>query len=102
MALYIIYMTCRDNREAKKIAKHLLSKRLIACANIFPAESIYRWEGNVVEENEAVLIAKTTADFEIIKTEVEKIHSYEIPCIIRISAEANEEFENWATNETKG
>ena len=37
-----IYITNPNKDEAKKIAKHLLNKKLIACGNIYPINSIYR------------------------------------------------------------
>ena len=96
----LIYITCKDKEEAKKISKHLLEKRLIACANIFPIESMYWWKGKIEEVNEHVIIAKGL-DFEKIKQEVRKIHSYDVPAILKIDAEANEEYMDWVKKEVK-
>lgn len=96
MNLVLIYITNPTEKEAKKIAKHLLDKKLIGCANIFPISSLYWWKGKIVDEKEFVLIAKTgEANFEKVKTEVEKIHSYTVPCIIRIPASANKKYFDW-------
>jgi periplasmic divalent cation tolerance protein len=43
--LAFFYITNPSKEEAKRIAKHLLDKRIIACANIFPIESMYWWDG---------------------------------------------------------
>ena len=95
-----IYITNPGKKEAQKIAEHLLEKRLIVCANIFPIESVYRWKGKIKKEKEYILIAKTTEkNYEGVKNEVEKIHSYKIPCIIKIPVEANEKYFNWIRNE---
>ena len=45
-----VYITCKDKKEARKISRFLLEKKLIACANIFPIESMYRWEGKMVDD----------------------------------------------------
>ncbi len=102
MNFIFVYITNPTKKEAKKIAKHLLGKKLIACGNIFPINSLYWWEGKIVDENEFVLIAKTTnTNFEKVKKEVEKIHSYKIPCIIKIPVSSNKKYFNWLKGEIK-
>ena len=97
----IFYVVCKNKEEAKKIAKHLLSKKLIACANIFPIESLYWWQNKVIEDKEAVLICKTTENFIEVEREIKKIHSYEIPCILNFDVKVNKEYENWAKSVIK-
>jgi periplasmic divalent cation tolerance protein len=54
------------------------------------------------DEKEFVIIAKTTEkNYEKIKKEVSKIHSYDIPCIIKINAEANESYVKWVNEEVE-
>lgn len=102
MSLILIYITNKDRDEAKRVAKHLLDKKLIACANIFPIDSMYWWNKKIEKTEEHVVIAKSLdKNFEKIKTEVKKIHSYKIPCIIKIDVESNEEFENWIRKEVR-
>lgn len=102
MNFVFIYITNPTKKEAKKIAQYLLKKRLIACANIFPISSLYWWKGKIVDEKEVVLIGKTIgANFEKIKKEVEKIHSYSIPCIIKIPVSSNKKYFNWLKKEVK-
>ncbi len=99
--MILIYITCKDSKEAKKISKHLLEKRLIACTNMHPIESMYWWENKIQEDKEVVLLVKTgEKNYEKVKEEVQKLHSYEIPCILRIKAEANEEYNKWIEKET--
>jgi len=98
----LIYITNPTKAKAQKIARHLLNKKLIACANIFPINSLYRWQGKIVAGNEWVLLVKTTDNyFTKIKTAVAKIHPYSIPCIIKISAQANQKYFTWLKNEVK-
>lgn len=101
MNIIFVYITNPTKKEAVKIAEHLLEKKLIGCANIFKAESLYRWQGKIAEESEYVLIAKTlNKNFERVKKEVEAIHSYSIPCIVKIPVKTNEKFYNWLRGET--
>ena len=98
----LIYITCSNEQEAVKISKHLLNKKLIACSNINPIRSLYRWEGKLQDEKEYAIMAKTKGkNFEKIKQEVRKIHSYKMPCILKIDAEANEEYDRWVNKEVK-
>ncbi len=97
-----IYITNPTIKKARKIAKHLLEKKLIACANVFPISSLYQQEGKIVDENEFVLIAKTSeANFKKVRSEVEKIHSYIVPCIVKISVCSNKKYFDWLKNEIK-
>ena len=98
----LIYITCKDEEEAVKISKHLLDKKLIACSNMYPIRSMYRWQGEIQDEKEFVMMAKTKEkNFGKIKEEVKKIHSYDVPCILKIDAEANASYDKWVNEEVR-
>jgi len=95
--LVLLYSPCPSKKSAQKLARHLLSKKLIACANIYPSASLYNWKGKLQSEKEFILIAKTTpAKAKKAKAELEKLHSYEIPCVLALPASSNEKYEKWA------
>jgi len=96
----LVYVTCKDVKEAEKISRHLLEKKLIACANYFPVKSMYWWDNQIVDDSEFVLIVKCV-NFEKVKKEVKKVHSYKIPCILKIDAVGNEEYMNWVQSVCK-
>jgi periplasmic divalent cation tolerance protein len=80
----IVYTTTNNVQDARKIAHILVDEQLVACVNIIPnIESVYRWKGNIEEENEYVLLAKTV-DKNIEKTidKIKQFHSYELPDIV--------------------
>ena len=63
---------------------------------MFPIESMYWWKGKIEEESEIVILAKTKEkNYDKIKEEVSKLHSYDVPCILKLSSEANIDYENW-------
>jgi len=102
MGVVFVYITNPDSRTANKVARHLLKKRLAACAHIFPISSTYWWKGRIVKEKEFVLIAKTRKElYGKMKKEVEKIHPYKIPCVAMIPVSANEKFARWLADETR-
>jgi periplasmic divalent cation tolerance protein len=98
--MVFIYITNPNKKTAVKVAGHLLNEKLVACCNIFPIESLYWWEGRIENAKEYVLIAKTLAkNYSAIKKEVEKIHPYKIPCILKISSTANPKYQKWLEKE---
>jgi len=80
----VILVTAANRDESRRIARHLVETRLAACVNILPPiESIYRWQGQIAEEGEFLLIVKSAkALFAEIETEILKLHSYRTPEII--------------------
>jgi len=105
--MILVYIVCTDDFEAKKIAKMLLQKKLIACANILDKiESLYFWpEGsNDIEEGkESLLLVKTLKDrYDQINTEIKKIHSYKIPAIFSINIDKVDlKYFQWLKNQLK-
>ena len=104
MEINFIYMTAGDKAEAKKIAGELVASRLAACVNIFDnMNSLYMWQGNVQDDSEIVLIAKTTEDrVPQLVEKVKSLHSYECPCIVSIPVSGgNQAFLDWIAEEVK-
>ena len=102
MPFLVFYITCPDEAAARNISENVVAQRLAACANIFPIQSTYWWEGALQKEDEWVLILKTSLALE---NEVEKavaaLHPYEVPCIMRFETRANESYEKWVEESTK-
>ena len=96
----LIYIPCKDMKEAKKIARTLLKQRLIACANFLPMHSMYWWKGKIKENNETLLLGKSLKKhFKAIQRIVKKLHSYEMPAILQIEADAEKTFDAYVHNE---
>ena len=100
----VIYVTTKDKAEAEKIGRFLVESRLVACVNIIDKmQAIYRWEGEIKQATEAILIAKTKETLvpELIET-VKSIHSYSCPCIVSLPIlDGNDEYLKWIAAETK-
>lgn len=81
----IITTTFPDKESAKNAARLLVEKRLAACVQLFPIESVYLWKGEICEDSEVMLFIKSrTALFDKIVAVIKKNHSYEVPEIVRI------------------
>ncbi len=99
MSFIIIYITHKNLKEAKKVVTYLLQKKLITCANFFPIKSSYWWKNKIENSNEIVTIVKTKKEkWKKVKSEVKKIHPYEVPCIMKFNVESNKEYESWIKN----
>ncbi len=99
--MILIYMPCKDRKEAKRIGKKLIEEKLIACANIFPIESLYKWNGKVQDGKEAVLLCKTRDGYYgDVARRVTEMHSYDVPAIIKINAGVNKSYGDWLYKET--
>jgi len=55
----LFYITLNTVEEAERVGRALLERRLAVCVNWFPITCAYRWEGQMVQESEVVLIVKT-------------------------------------------
>lgn len=103
MKFILIYTTHKTTGEAQKITDYLLNEKLIACVNFSPITSQYRWKGNIETSNEVVAILKTKIEnWDKVKEYIEKNHSYETPCVIKLAeVEANDSYASWVQEETK-
>ncbi len=86
MDAIVVLVTVGSEAEATSIATVLVEKRLVACVNILPGiRSIFRWEGEVAEERECLLMAKTVnAVFDQVASTVKSMHSYSVPEVIAL------------------
>ncbi len=68
---------------ARKIANAVIGRRLAACVTIIPGvTSIYRWMGEVNEDQEVLAIIKTREEFvESLFTAIVANHPFEQPAI---------------------
>ena len=96
--IHLIYITTGDKIEARQIGKVLVESRLAACVNIIDhMSSLYRWEGKIQEDQEVILIAKTTEkNLPALKKKVKAMHSYDCPCMVCLPVtDGHEPFLAW-------
>jgi len=86
----VVLVTTPSPEEAARIARALVEERLAACGNVVPGlRSIYRWEGRVEDEAEALLILKTTAErFEAMRARTVDLHPYDTPEVLALPVAA--------------
>ena len=100
----LVYITTSGEEESKKIGRTIVEERLAGCVNIISTiESLYWWKGEIEEDNESVLIAKTkVSNIGNIIKRVKEIHSYENPAILAIPIiEGSKEYLDYLDAEIK-
>ncbi len=100
--MIIVLTACQNKPEALKIARSLLKKRLIACANYWPIESDYWWNGKLQHATECLLSCKALErNWKKIGKEIQQMHSYELPIIDCVSVKANARALEWVRKESR-
>jgi periplasmic divalent cation tolerance protein len=83
-----VYITA-PRETAPELARTLVEERLAACVNRVDCDSTYRWEGEIHDEGETILLAKTTAErYDALRDRVLDEHPHDVPCIERFDEDA--------------
>ncbi len=99
-----VLVTVPEAGKAADLARALVEERLAACGNVVPGiRSIYRWEGRVQDEGEALLVLKTARRrFPELLARVRALHPYEVPEILAIPVEeGNRAYLDWVDESTR-
>jgi periplasmic divalent cation tolerance protein len=100
----VVLVTAPSPEIAATIARACVESRVAACGNVVPGlRSIYRWEGKVQDDAEALLVLKTTRDrFDALREKVLALHPYQVPEVIAVGIEAGSApYLAWITAETR-
>ncbi len=86
----LMLTTVSSREEANTLASELVSRRLAACVNILgPISSVYRWQGEVENSEEFLLLIKSTeAQLRPIQDALGELHSYQLPELISFVVES--------------
>jgi periplasmic divalent cation tolerance protein len=99
-----VITTTNNEEAAADLAKGIVGAKLAACVQIVgPIRSIYRWQGNVEDEQEWQCWAKTTTDrLEPLTDYIKANHSYDVPEVIALPViGGNADYLKWVTDETR-
>lgn len=100
----ILVMTTTNSEEmGVRIAEHLVQKGLAACVNIIKKiRSIYRFKGEVWDDEEYLLLIKTKESIKsAVEEAIKELHTYELPEILVINlSESEEKFKMWVFEST--
>ena len=97
--------TLGNESDARALVTALVADRLVACGTLLPgARSIYRWDGQVVEESEVVVLLKTDiTHWDALRTAVERRHPYQVPELLALPvSDGLERYLSWIASEVAG
>ena len=101
----VVLTTLANDADARALVTALVAARLVACGTLLPgARSIYRWEGQMTEEGEVVVLLKTDASrWEALCAAVRERHPYQVPELLALPVERGlERYLSWLTREVVG
>ena len=99
----MVLVTAPSAEVAAGLARTLVEERLAACGNVLPeVRSIYRWDGRIHEDAEALLVLKTTrARLDALRDRVLALHPYAVPELLALPVEAGSAgYLAWLAGET--
>ncbi|MEO1449623.1 MAG: divalent-cation tolerance protein CutA [Bacteroidota bacterium] len=98
----ILSITFPDRDSAMQIGQLLVDRHLIACAQLLPIHSVFRWEGKVQSEDEVLLQGKTTEQqLTAIEALIKQHHSYDVPEMIATPVVwGHQPYLDWVETET--
>ena len=94
----IVLTTTGADFDARSLARALVELRFAACVNIVPrVDSIYQWEGKVMEDGEQLLIIKTMDErLAPLREELFRRHPYTVPEFVVLPiAETSDSYGAW-------
>jgi periplasmic divalent cation tolerance protein len=98
-----ILLTTIDSKEAAEtLAQQLVERRLVACVNIVgPIRSVYRWKNQVQNEQEYLLLIKTTAEHASqVQSALKGLHPYDLPECVQVAVDGGSaEYLTWLAGE---
>ncbi len=100
----IVIVTAPSEQEASSISNGLVDLGLIACANRFPVRSVFKWQGEVENEEEVMVICKTLEmNLDQVIAKVKELHSYQVPEIIAVPiVGGSEDYLKWIGDNSPG
>jgi periplasmic divalent cation tolerance protein len=101
MPVQLVYATFPDTDSAQALGRRCLEAGLAACFTHWQAGTQYRWEGEIVEDEETLVLFKTAPERrEELVSFLEDEHPYDVPCLLPIdSEEANPAYAEWIADE---
>jgi periplasmic divalent cation tolerance protein len=99
----IVLCTCPGQEVAERLAAGLVEGGRAACVNILPQiRSIYRWQGVVSNDPEALMIIKTSASaYAGLESWLAAHHPYDVPEVIALQpVEGSAAYLDWVISGT--
>jgi periplasmic divalent cation tolerance protein len=85
----VVMNACPDEVTAARIARELIESGLAACVSRLPGQATYRWEGQMVDEAQVILLIKTSMRrYAELERRISSLHPDRVPEIIALPVTA--------------
>lgn len=104
-AVVVVLITGPDEATLEALAARLVDERLTACVNVIPrVRSVYRWDGDVHHDDEALAVLKTTRlAVGPLRDRVHELHPYDLPEFLVLPLEAGSDtYLRWVESSVTG
>ena len=99
----MVFTTLPADADVPAFARTLIEERLAACVTAHSQlQSVYRWRGEIEQDQEQQLVLKTTRDrVEALWERVRQLHPYEVPEFVVLPVvDGNAAYLNWIREST--
>lgn len=100
----VLFCTVPNEEVGARLARAIVEAGDAACVNLVPGlRSIYRWQGEICDDAELLLVMKTTRSrCEALSRHVSELHPYDTPELIALPVEAGlHAYLEWVRGETQ-
>lgn len=100
----IVFVTGPEAGSLETLGRSLVEERLAACVNVFTGiSSVYRWEGEVQTDSEAIAMIKTTEDrVPALRKRVTDLHPYDVPEFLAVTVtEGSPAYLSWVRDSVR-
>ena len=99
-----VITTVATRDDARRIAKALVERRLVACAQISEIESLYHWDGALQDDPEFRLLMKTVdTQYDAVEQAIRALHPYDLPAIYALPVERiDAPYAHWVREQSDG
>ena len=101
----VVLTTCPNRQAAGQLAQRLVEARLAACVNLLGGvQSIYRWQGQVEQDEEVLLFIKSTAGaFAAVGQVIREASEYDLPEILAVPvSDGSRDYLDWLFESVDG
>jgi periplasmic divalent cation tolerance protein len=81
----MVLVSVGSDDDARLLARTLVERKLVACAQIVPIQSYYEWQGKVEDDSEYLVLLKSRHEaYAELEAAIQAIHSYDVPEILAL------------------
>jgi periplasmic divalent cation tolerance protein len=92
----LVLTTEGDVASARRLAREVLERRVVACATMIPVHSMYHWDGEIEATDEMQLVLKTAPHrLDELRGVIVELHSYDLPEFVVLRADAGDAYAQW-------